>query len=276
MLDAKHEFEVAWRRWLSTEPAAPRRGPVPQPHRAWRPPGRGSVDDTPPPAPAPAAPKAEPRRGDPDAGQPRRPARPRRDHARGVRGQEGGAARAAVATPDVRRSLGGPLTAAPLRYEPPPYAKVPLADRPVHPAPGRHRRRDHAARRVPGPRVLPRPGGLSARRRHGEAVRPADAQPDRPFRPGRRRCWPHVHRLGRHRHAVRLRLGQADASQPDEPRGRPPGRGDRGRGRARSRTSSWRPRRPSRSATSWPTRIRLDPAASVITVLPTSSRSTCC
>ena len=48
-------------------------------------------------------------------------------------------------------------------------------------------RRDLPARRLPGPRVLPRLARLPARRRDRQAVRPADAQPDRPFRPARRR-----------------------------------------------------------------------------------------
>ena len=49
---------------------------------------------------------------------------------------------------------------------------------------------------------------------------------------------------------VRLRLGQAHAVQPDEPPGRPLGRGDRRRSRDRSRTSSSRRPPRSRCATS--------------------------
>ena len=76
---------------------------------------------------------------------------------------------------------------------------------------------------LPGPRVQPRPRGLPARRRDGQAVRPADAQPDRPFRSARRVLLALTFIGSAARGRVRVRLGQADAGQPAEPRGRPRG-----------------------------------------------------
>ena len=172
----------------------------------------------------------------------------------------------------------GPRAAGPLRYAGSPVDQVPIGPR-TDPS-RRDRRRHHAARRAAGPRIQPRSGGLSARRRDGQAVRAADAQPDRPFRPGRRHApRADLHRLGGDGQRARVRLGETDAGQPDEPRGRPARRGDRRGRRARSRTSSWRSPARCRCATSSPTRsLAMQLRGSMVRSRSSScsSRSTCC
>ena len=113
MLDAKHDYEVDMERagWAPSPPI--RDGST----AAQPAPGAPLDDTTATPAPAPAAaaasaagPRARSRRGHPDAGQPGRPARPGRDHARGVRAQEGGPARPALSP------ARPPAGSRPLRY----------------------------------------------------------------------------------------------------------------------------------------------------------------
>ena len=74
-----------------------------------------------------------------------------------------------------------------------------------------HRRRHHAAGRVPGPRVHPRVRGLSAGRRHRQLIGRLTLNPIVHFDPIGGTLLAH-HRLGG---PVRVRLGQADAGQPD-------------------------------------------------------------
>ena len=227
----------------SWPPSAPARAPSTDRRRC-----ADSADDATPlaaaPAPAPAAPaprrlapraaRPEPRRGHPDPGEPGRPARPRRDQPRGVRGQEGGPARplcsrSPVATP-------GRAPAARLPYAGPRY-EVPLV--PGSARPDRRSSSRSCCSSVPGPRVRPRARRVSARRRDGQDVRPPDAQPDRPLRPARRR--PAGARRSSVSPGVRLRLGEADAGQPDEPARAADAARRSSRPPARSRTSSWRP-----------------------------------
>ena len=108
MLDAKHEFEVDMERegWA---PGPPIRDGSSAPMGAsdgsgWWPDLRtGPVCAT--PATGGGRPESRSRRGHADPGEPRRPARPGRDHGRGVRAQEGRPARAPLARP---RRLSGP------------------------------------------------------------------------------------------------------------------------------------------------------------------------
>ena len=112
MLDAKHEYEVDMERagWAPSPPIRDgaaghgRRAAVAGARRRRR---RGCRAAAAPRRAARAA--LDPGRGHPDAGEPGRPARPRRDHARGVRAQEGGPARPALSADATR----GP----PARYD---------------------------------------------------------------------------------------------------------------------------------------------------------------
>ena len=93
MLDAKHEYErdIAGRGYAASPPL--RSGPH-RPGASATPPTDDTVSTPLPPAATPrAARRCSAGRGDPDAQQPRRPARPRRDQCRGVRAQEGRPAR---------------------------------------------------------------------------------------------------------------------------------------------------------------------------------------
>ena len=144
--------------------------------------------------------------------------------ARGVRGQEGGAARPALSGPPGRAPRTMSAVTGPHRA----LAAVQSTRLTIDDHPDR----DLPAGRVPGPRVHPRLRRLPAGRRDGQDVRPADAQPDRPFRPARRAA---ARDLGARRR-VRVRLGEADAGQPVEPARRPQRRGPRRAGRAGRRT----------------------------------------
>ena len=227
MLDQKMEFEQADARHIAD--GRPRR-------RAGRrsPPRRGHDPAAGRPAAAPGSGAGRADRGR-EAAQPGQAPRRRDHHARGLRGQEGRAPRAAVAgrRAGARRAhrprgvpYAGPTAAAGVR-------RSVLDERHHLRARGG---RDLPRRRLPGPRVRPRARGLSARRRDREAVRAPDAQPDRPPRPAR---GDHPRHLGALRRVLH-RLGEADAGQSRRccaaagaaRRSWPPP--------VRSRTSSWR------------------------------------
>ena len=211
-------------------------------------PGRDARRSRPPTARSRAAAVAPPRRprrrmiagrGDPHAGEPRRPARSGRDQPRGVRAQEGGPARRVC-------SDGSPAAAATIRVIPVPGARVRsrsslieaimliaiflLIAFPVHEfchALAAYRLGDGTAKHV----------------------RAADAQPDRPFRPGRRHaagpdvpCSP--------RRASSASAGRSHAGQPREPRRRAPRRGARGGCRAAVEPRCWPLPPPCRCASS--------------------------
>ena len=207
MLEAKHELEL--------EHGAPGRCPGAGhsgPARAAADSRDGARSRPRAPAPAaPAAPRAEPR------------IEPRRDHPDARRAWPTCAIAARSAPRNTRRRRPTCSAACSIRTQRPrPGYHTP--DRPSEdplclsqqPVPIDHRHRVLAARRLPGPRVRPRARGVPARRRDREVVRPADPRPARPLRPVRRALLAVSILVSR----LRLRLGQADAVQPDEPRGR--------------------------------------------------------
>ena len=248
MLDAKHEYEVDMERsgWQPSPPiraaggatattstGAGGAGASGPPARRRRPaapraataapaqPGPGA----PPRRPGPGA-QGQPRRGHPDAGQPRRPARPRRDLApRSTRPRRRTCSRGSdrAGRPQIAGPGGGYHTRDPATgaawtlIDSLPAAIVVaimlLVGFPIHEF-------SHAL-------AAYRLGDGTAKLFGRLTLNPiAHFDPVGGVAAGR-----HVHRLGGLGQRVRVRLGQADAGQPDEPAVRPARRGHRRRRR---------------------------------------------